>query len=60
MQVRRWERAIWLSTYYTGRVDSILGQNLTSARVTVSASFFGHTIALGSFGFFAENQSRDF
>ena len=28
--------------------------------VTVSARFFGHTIALGIFGFFAENQSQDF
>ena len=26
----------------------------------VSASFFGHTIALGIFGFFAENQTRGF
>ena len=24
------------------------------------ASFFGHTIAIGIFGFFAENQSQDF
>ena len=28
--------------------------------VAVSASFFGHTIALGIFAFFAENQSQDF
>ena len=28
--------------------------------VAVSASFFGHTIPLGNFGFFAENQSQDF
>ena len=28
--------------------------------VVVSASFFTNTIALGIFGFFAENQSRDF
>ena len=28
--------------------------------VAVSASFFGHTIPLGIFGFFAENQSQDF
>ena len=26
----------------------------------VSASFFGHTIALGIFGLFAENQSQEF
>ena len=28
--------------------------------VVVSASFFGHTIALGIIGFFAENQSQTF
>ena len=28
--------------------------------VAVSASFFGHTIALVTFGFFAENQSQNF
>ena len=28
--------------------------------VDVSASFFGHTIALGIIGFFAENQSQNF
>ena len=28
--------------------------------VAVSASFFGHTITLGIFGFFAKNQSQDF
>ena len=28
--------------------------------VAVSASFFGHSIPLGIFGFFAENQSQDF
>ena len=28
--------------------------------IAVSASFIGHTIALGIFGFFAENQSQDF
>ena len=51
-QVRRWKQAILLSTYYTGRVHSILGQNLPRR--------FGHTIPLGIFGFFAENQSQDF
>ena len=55
-QVRRWEQAILPSTYYTGRVHSILGQNLNGAR----RRRFGHTIRLGSFGFFAENQSQDF
>ena len=28
--------------------------------VAVSAIFFSHTIPLGIFGFFAENQSQDF
>ena len=28
--------------------------------VAVSASFFGHTIALVTFEFFAENQSQNF
>ena len=44
------------STYYTGRVHSILGQNLHGAR----RRRFGHTIPVGNFGFFAENHSQDF
>ena len=28
--------------------------------VAISTSFFGHTIPLGIFGFFVENQSQDF
>ena len=28
--------------------------------VAVSAIFFGHSIPLGLFGFFVENQSQDF
>ena len=28
--------------------------------VAISTSFFGHTIPLGIFGFFAENQCQDF
>ena len=55
-QVRRWEQAILPSTYYTGRVHSILIQNLNGSR----RRRFDHTIRLGIFGFFAENQSQDF
>ena len=56
-QARRWEQAILPSTYYTGCVHSILGQHFA---VAVSASFFGYTIPLGIFGFFAQNQIQDF
>ena len=54
------EQAILLSTYYTGRVHSILGQNLKGAHRRSFGQFFGHTIALGIFGFFPENRSQDF
>ena len=32
----------------------------TSLNVAVSASFIGHTVPLGIFGFFDENQCQDF
>ena len=61
MQVRRREQAIWLSTYYTGHVHSILGQNLNGARRRRFGQFFRpYYIPLGIFGFFAENQSQEF
>ena len=58
-QVRRWEQAILPSTYYTGRVHSILGQNLNGARRRRFGQFFRPYLGifpLGIFGFFAENR----
>ena len=50
-----------LSTYSTRRLHSILGQNLTGAcRRSFGRFFRPYYIALGIFGFFAENQSREF
>ena len=60
MQVKRSEQAILPSTYYTGCVHSILGKNLNGARSYRFVNFFRHTVPLGIFGFFAENQIQDF
>ena len=48
------------STYYTGRVHSILVQNLNGARRRRFGQFFRPYYTLRSFRFFAENQSQDF
>ena len=51
-QVRRWEQAIWLSTYYTGHVHSILGQNLNGARRRRFGQFFRPYYTLRNFWIF--------
>ena len=51
-QVRRWELAILASTYYTGPVHSILGQNLNVARRRRFGQFFSPYYTLMNFSIF--------
>ena len=56
-QGRRQERAILASTYYTGRVHSILGQNLSIARSRRFGQFFS---PLGIFDFWPKIEVNIF
>ena len=51
-QVRRWEQAILPSTYYTGRVHSILIQNFNVARRRRFGQFFRPYYTLRNFWIF--------
>ena len=51
-QIRRWEHTILLSTYYTGCVHSILGQNLNGARRRRFGQFFRPYYSLRNYWIF--------
>ena len=58
MQVRQQERAIFASTYCTGRVHSILGQNLNIAGRRRFFQFFSPYYTLRKFWIFGQYRAQ--